>query len=611
MTGFASELSWGAAPLPTGGARFRMWAPALPSLILAAAEGDGEQVMRQAGDGWFELETDLVPVGGGYVFKLPDGRRVPDPAARAQMIDVHGPSRLVDPTAYLWRTRDWLGRPWEEVVIYELHTGTFTPDGTFAGIERRLDHLANLGVTAIEIMPVAQFGGNRGWGYDGVLLYAPHVAYGGPDGLKRLIDAIHGCGLMALLDVVYNHFGPDGNYLGLYAPDFFRAERQTPWGAAIAYEKRPVRDYFIENALYWLEEYRFDGLRLDAIDQIEDPSTPTILEELAATIRERITGRHIHLTTEDDRNTVRLHERGADGRPKLFTAEWNDDYHHAIHTIATGETDGYYGDYATDAASHLLRALTEGFIYQGEASSFRDGARRGQPSASLPPTAFINFLQNHDQVGNRAFGERLTTLAGVPMIEALTAMLLLAPHIPLIYMGEEWGETRPFLYFTDFGGDLARAVREGRRDEFRKWPQFANPELREKIPDPNRDGTAVAARLDWSALNQPDHAARLHLVRKLLDMRTREIAPRLAGMHGGQGSGEVLAHQAVVVNWRLGDGSDLIMIANLGDAALEHDAVGKYLDGARMLYPADSEVSRSTKNILPAPSIAVALREAK
>jgi maltooligosyltrehalose trehalohydrolase len=316
---------------------------------------------------------------------MPDGLAVPDPAARAQAGDVHGPSLLVDPRAYRWRT-DWPGRPWAEAVIMEIHIGTFTPEGTFRAAAERLPHLAETGITAVEIMPVAQFGGNRGWGYDGVLPYAPHRAYGTPEDLKALIDTAHGLGLMVLLDVVYNHFGPDGNYLHVYAPQFFTDRRNTPWGAAIAYEEPPVRRFFIENALYWLEEFHLDGLRLDAIDNVIDPDSETeILEEIAAEVRAAHPGARIHLTTEDDRNITRLHERSDDGRPRLYTAEWNDDFHNAAHAVATHEAEGYYVDFAQDHWEKLARSMAEGFAYQGEASAHQDGAPRGTPSAHLPP----------------------------------------------------------------------------------------------------------------------------------------------------------------------------------------------------------------------------------
>jgi malto-oligosyltrehalose trehalohydrolase len=570
MTAGAFTPSWGAAPLPGGGARYRLWAPAHQAVALVDGAGKISVPMQRSDDGWFEIETDAIPVNGGYAFKI-DGRLIPDPAARAQMGDVHGPSRLVDSSTFTWRDDLWLGRPWEEAVIYELHTGTFSPEGTFEGISRKLDHLASLGVTAIELMPVAQFGGTRGWGYDGVLLYAPHVAYGGPENLKRLVDASHHRGLMVLLDVVYNHFGPDGNYLHLYAPDFFHPERQTPWGAAIAYEKQPVRRFFIENALYWLHDYRMDGLRLDAIDQIHDPAPTHILEELAAEVRSMMPDRHLHLTTEDERNIVKLHERDGAGKARLYTGEWNDDFHHTAHVLATGERDGYYLDYATDV-SDLARCLAEGYVYQGETSPSKEEPR-GVPCASLPPSAFIDFLQNHDQVGNRAFGERLTSLADDETVDLLTAILLLSPHTPLLFMGEEWGERRPFFYFTDFNGELAAAVRDGRRAEFEKWPQFADPGNRLKIPDPNAVQTADASRLDWTYQDTPAGAARMGLVRKLLDIRKRELVPRLDKIRGGQSSYETFSPSAFAITWRLPDDGVMRMVANFGEGPQAH-AVG-------------------------------------
>ncbi len=558
------QLTWGAEVGSDGAVRFRLWAPALSSLALLAVPSGKSQLMQRSVDGWFEITTDQIEIGGSYLYQLPNGMRVPDPAARAQRRDVHGPSKLIDPMAYEWTCADWRGRPWEEAVIYELHPGTFTAEGTFAGIESKLDHLVKLGVTVVELMPVAQFSGTRGWGYDGVLLYAPHVAYGGPAQLKRLIDAAHERGLMVFLDVVYNHFGPDGNYLHTYAPDFFNPERHTPWGVAIAYDRAPVRAFFVENALYWLEEYRFDGLRLDAIDQIRDDSTPSILEEIATTVHTRILDRHVHLTTEDDRNVTHLLDR-ANGVPKLYTGEWNDDFHHAAHVIATSESDGYYGDYSDAAVPRLARSLAEGFIYQGEPSPFRDGTPRGAPSAGLPPVAFIDCLQNHDQVGNRAFGERLESLAAPPAVAALTAVLLLSPSIPLLFMGEEWGETHPFCFFTDFHGELARQVREGRRNEFSRWRAFRDPKNRERIPDPNALTTFEASKLDWSEAARSPHRERLALVTRLLAIRAREICPRLAGVKGN--AGEVLGadDDGLAVSWQLGDGSGLLMLASLGD----------------------------------------------
>jgi maltooligosyltrehalose trehalohydrolase len=570
VTSFAFNTTWGANRLEAGNMRFRLWAPTQERLSLVAPDTGVEIGMSRGGDGWFDAVTDAITVNGGYVFRLQDGFTVPDPAARAQIDDVHGPSRLVDPRAFNWRTADWNGRAWEEAVIYELHTGTFSADANFDGVRARLDHIERLGITAIELMPVAQFAGRRGWGYDGVLLYAPHRSYGGPEGLKRLIDAAHERKLMVLLDVVYNHFGPAGNYLHLYAPDFFDPARTTPWGAAIAYGKKPVRDFFIDNALYWIEEFRLDGLRLDAIDHIDqvDQSVQPLLDELAHAVRQRISHRHVHLITEDDRNIVRLHERDAGGRPRLFTAEWNDDFHHSVHVQVTGETDGYYADYAEDSVGKLARALAEGYVYQGEPSLFRNGAQRGVASASLPPTAFINFVQNHDQIGNRAFGERLTTLTNPQRVNLVTTLLLLSPHIPLLFMGEEWGETRPFFFFTDFGGRLGASVRDGRCNEFRKWASFQDGANRRRIPDPESEATFRASMLDWEKSNANDRQPRLGLIKHLLSLRARDIAPHLAGMSCHATRKQVFEDAGLCVEWRLGDGARLAVVANLTDRIL-------------------------------------------
>jgi malto-oligosyltrehalose trehalohydrolase len=458
---FHFRKSWGAEHTD-GGIRFRLWAPPQDRVSVRVAGAGRDLPMHEAGDGWFELETDALQFGAGYSFVLADGMAVNDPAARAQVDGVNGPSKLVDPHAYKWQTADWRGRPWEEVVFYELHTGTFSPEGTFDGIRRKLDHLVETGITCVELLPVAQFGGNRGWGYDGVLLYAPHQAYGGPDGLKRLVDEAHGRGLMMFLDVVYNHFGPEGNYLSLYAPEFFHPENQTPWGAAIAYEKRQVRDFFIENSLYWLQEYRFDGLRLDAVDQIAKQSKEPMLEEIAEAIRARIPDRHIHLTTEDERNITSLHERDEQGRVKLYSGEWNDDVHHVFHTAATGRARGLLsrlrrrpGRPARPRARHRLRL-------SGRALAASRGRPRGVPSAHMPPSAFRRFPAEPRPDRQPRLRRSITTLAEPKAVEALLTILLLSPHIPLLYMGEEWGETRPFNFFTDFHDELGDAVREGR-----------------------------------------------------------------------------------------------------------------------------------------------------
>ncbi len=554
---FAHSLPWG-TELIDGGARFKLWAPA-QNKVSVLSENGARIPMTKTTDGWFEVTTDAVSPGDGYHFVLADGARVPDPASRAQMSDVHGMSQLVDPLSYEWQTPDWKGRPWEEAVIYELHAGTFSPEGSFDGVTRDLDRLVDMGVTAIEIMPVAQFGGDRGWGYDGVLLYAPHTAYGGPVGLKHLVDAAHERDLMIVLDVVYNHFGPDGNYLHLYAPDFFDPKRRTPWGAAIAFERKPVREFFFHNMLYWLEEFRFDGLRFDAIDHIRDASDEPLLIKMAREVRARFPDRHIHLTIEDEDNSTRLLKYGHDNRPRLFTAAWNDDWHHAMHALLTGENAGYYQDYADAPTKRIAETMVLGFGYQGEPSPYHGGRKRGESSAHLPPIAFVDFLQNHDQVGNRARGDRLTHLAPAPAVEVALTLLMLSPHIPLLFMGEEYGEKNPFYFFTDFTGDLAEAVRKGRNNEFRNNQAFAEAGAEDLIPDPNALSTFTASKL------APKTTERAQFVKRLIAARFEHIVPRLARIGGDAGTVEALEGNAFAVSWKLADGAKLMLIANFAD----------------------------------------------
>jgi malto-oligosyltrehalose trehalohydrolase len=552
------ELPFG-AELVAEGVRFRLWAPRASAVALRL-EGKADLPMRAEGEGWFGLTTDAARAGSRYRYVI-GGEAVPDPASRYQPEDAHGPSEVVDPKAYDWRDAAWHGRRWEEIVLYELHTGTFSESGDFAGIERHLDHLVRLGATAVELMPVADFPGKRNWGYDGVLLFAPDSSYGRPEDLKHLVDAAHARGLVVFLDVVYNHFGPDGNYLHLYAADFFTERHRTPWGAAINFDgerARPVRDFYVENALYWLEEFHIDGLRFDAVHAIRDDSARSILVEIAETVRRRRgEKRLVHLVLENDKNEARLLA------PHLFTAQWNDDLHHALRVLATGEREGYYADYADAPLARLGRALAEGYVYQGEHSDYR-GEPRGEPSAHLPPTAFVAFIQNHDQVGNNAFGTRLARLASPEAIRVAATVYLLGPEIPLIFMGEEWMAAQPFPFFCDFGGDLADKVREGRRREFAKFPEFRDPAARARIPDPCAAETFKSAVLDWSALEGAPHDGWLQWYQALLELRAREIAPRLRGMNGNAGSWRALGPRALSVSWRLGDGAHLLLLANFG-----------------------------------------------
>ena len=450
---------------------FRLWAPAMEEIVLLV-EGLPDQQMNRRANGWHEATANCGP-GAVYRFGIGD-KTAPDPASRMQRDDVHDPSVVTDPSFYRWQCTGWKGRPWEEAVLYELHPGLL--DG-FSGIVRHLGRLAELGITAIELMPISDFPGRRNWGYDGVLPFAPDRAYGTPDELKALIDAAHQQGLMVFLDVVYNHFGPDGNYLPLYAPQFFDESKRTPWGAAIDFGQPEVRRFFIENAIYWLNEFRFDGLRLDAVHSIGDK---TFLPELASEIRSSVgSERYVHLIIENDDNDAQLLREG-------FDAQWDDDLHHVLHVLLTGEKQGYYEDYSGSSAAKLARALKEGFVYQGDPSPSRGGASRGSRTEGLTPTRFVLFLQNHDQIGNRAMGERLALMIDPQKLEAAIALQLLAPFIPLIFMGEEAGSQEPFLYFTDHrDAKLAEAVENGRRQEFAKFPEFSDAARRAQIPNPN------------------------------------------------------------------------------------------------------------------------------
>jgi maltooligosyltrehalose trehalohydrolase len=529
--------------IEAGGVRFRLWAPDAQAVQITIDDTQPAPMERGAGGVW-SLWRDVAP-GARYRFEV-GGQVIPDPASRFQPDDVTGCSQVVDEAAYVWRNPDWRGRPWEEVVLYEAHPGVC---GGYEGLRAKLADLAALGVTALQLMPISDFPGRRNWGYDGVLPFAPDSAYGSRDALKALIDDAHGLGLMVFLDVVYNHFGPDGNWLPAYCPAFFDQDTQTPWGAAIDFTQPMVRRFFTENAVYWLDLFRLDGLRLDAVHAIIDRSW---LVEMAGTVREHFPDRQVHLVLENESNDADL-LRGD------FDAQWSDDFHNVLHVLLTGEIHAYYRDFAEQPAERLARALAEGFIYQGEPSPNHEGAPRGQPSADLRPAAFVSFLQNHDQIGNRALGERLTRLARPQALRAAMALLLLCPQIPMLFMGEEVGAREPFLFFTDFHGELAAAVREGRRKEFAKAPGFGDAAERESIPDPNAETTFEASRWTASAL---DANAWLSLVGHLLTLRREHIVPHLKAARslGATAIGEA----AVLARWRLDNGATLTLATNLG-----------------------------------------------
>lgn len=555
-TSAARVYSHGAFPQADGSTRFSLWAPDAHTVEVSFSDGHHHE-LHPKGEGWYSAIVDCV-AGTSYRYIINGKLRVPDPAARLQHGDAHGLSCVVD-QAYPWKTESWRGLPWHHTILYELHVGLA---GGFNKVEKLLPSLARLGVTAIELMPINEFPGTRNWGYDGVLPFAPEASYGTPAELKSLIDTAHSLGLMVFLDVVYTHFGPDGNYLGKYASGFFRDDLQTPWGAAMDFRKPEVRDFFCENALMWILDYRFDGLHLDAAHVINDTD---FLVELAERVRTAVAPeRHVHLILENKNNSASLLQRG-------FDAQWNTDGHDVLHQLLTGEDDGYHADVATSATAKLARCLREGFIYQGE-----PGQDRGEPSAHLSPTAFVLFLQNHEQVGNRDLGERLTQMAHPDALKATIALLLLCPMIPLLFMGEEWGAKRPFWYFTDHEDDLAKAVRDGRRADFAQADKHNHLSLRQPVPDPNAISTFLESRIDFTA--EPGDGLERGLsaeylseqerwwdfYKQLLELRSDNIIPHLPGTCSTNVT--VIAPQALCAQWMLGNGNLLDIYLNLSDA---------------------------------------------
>jgi maltooligosyltrehalose trehalohydrolase len=551
-----SERPFG-AKLSKDGTSFRLWAPAARRVDLVLEKKP--LAMRRGDGGFFTLDVGDAGAGARYKFRIDDEIDVPDPASSFQPEDVFGPSEVIDHGGFEWRAHDWHGRPWAETVLIETHVGTFTKDGTYRAMVDKLDHLVKTGITALELMPLADFAGRHGWGYDGVLWYAPDSAYGRPEDLKTLIDEAHRRGLMVFLDVVYNHFGPEGNFLGRYAPNFF-TEAHTPWGSAIDYRVPEVRAFAVENALHWLRDYRFDGLRLDAANHIlSEPGQPSMLHDLsiAAGRLATATGRHIHLVLENGDNRASLLDAAQEPPRGKYRAQWNDDYHHAWHVLFTRESNGYYSDYQRSPHADLARGLASGFVYQGEISAFWGNKPRGEPSGKLPPATFVNFLQNHDQIGNRPLGDRLESIASPQKIEAALAVTLLAPMVPMLFMGEEWGSKAPFPFFCDFEGDLANAVRNGRKQEY-KW---AYDKYGDDVPDPLDTATFQSAVLDWGACDAPPGSKRLALVRELLAIRAHEIVPRLAGARFGEAN--AADNGLLTADWRMGDGDMLRLTANL------------------------------------------------
>ncbi|NLP60028.1 malto-oligosyltrehalose trehalohydrolase [Paraburkholderia sacchari] len=583
---FGAQLTGAAHAQPH--TRFRFWAPSCGKVQLVFEnEACAPIDMTPTGNGWYEAQAQC---GSGtlYRYRIGAGQLVPDPASRFQPQGVHGPSEVLDARGYAWRHTHWRGRPWEETVLYELHVGAL---GGYRGVMKRLPALADIGITAIELMPLNDYPGERGWGYDVVLPYAPHAAYGTPDELKALIDAAHGLGLQVFLDVVYNHFGPDGNWLGHYAKPFFKAGKRTPWGDALDFSRPEVRDFYSDNALYWLTEYRFDGLRIDAAHAIDNPEW---LRELADHVHARVEpDRHVHLVLENEHNEANLLEAH-------FDAQWNDDAHHALHVMLTSESEGYYRAFANNPIRHLARVLGEGFAYQGDPSPVHADAPRGEPSAHLPPTAFVMFLQNHDQIGNRAMGERLRALSDDGALRAATALLLLSPQIPLLFMEEEYGSTQPFQFFTAFEGELAKAVREGRRKEFAAFSAFSDAARREQIPDPNDPQTFVNSSPPADAPLDDERRAWMHFYKSALAVRARLLMPRL---HDARPLGATVlvddagnALNALVARWRLADGETWTIALNLGQ---EGAPLGAQPDGMVIFETPERARDITDRGVLP------------
>src|SRR5487761_1019672 len=509
-----SGLALGATPLNDGSCSFLVWAPFAQQMELQIEEPTSRRIpMEQLERGYFHCSAAAVRPGTKYTYRLNETKQRPDPASRHQPLGVHGPSQVYCPR-FPWSDWHWKGIALPSAVFYEIHVATFTPAGTFDAIIPRLPALKSLGITMLELMPVAQFPGDRNWGYDGVYPYAVQNSYGGPEGLKRLANACHEVGLGLALDVVYNHLGPEGNYFGDFGP-YFTDHYRTPWGNAINFDgphSDEVRRFFIENALYWISEFHVDALRFDAIHAIIDASAKSFLEELTSRVHEFAAraGRTVHLIAENDRNdarTVKSQDAGGYG----FDAQWNDDFHHALHSLVTSERNGYYEDFGS--IHDLAKAYSEGFVYSGQYSHFRR-RRHGNSSRDIASHRFLVSSQNHDQVGNRAEGERLSQIAPFETLKLIAGAVLLSPFIPLLFMGEEYADSSPFQYFVSHGDEgLIHSVREGRRKEFERF------KWQDSVPDPQFPATFTRSKLHWDQRTHGQHATLLSFYTHLLKLR--------------------------------------------------------------------------------------------
>ena len=554
----------GARSTPEG-VQFAVWATAADRVDVVIEEGDTEhafKLQRESG-GVHVGEIPGVRPGTRYWYRLDEERKYPDPASRFQPEGVHGPSEVIAPAAFAWTDTHWKGLNRDRLIIYELHVGTYTPEGTFAALREQLLELAHLGVTAIELMPIADFPGRWNWGYDGVSWWAPSRAYGRPDDLRSLVDEAHRLGLGVILDVVYNHFGPEGAYWRAFSPEYFTDRHATPWGDAINFDgpgSTWVREFVIQNAIHWIQEYHIDGLRLDATHHLRDDSSTHILAELAERVR-AATPRPVILIAEDERNDVRLVQPQDAGGYGL-DGVWADDFHHAARVLLTSERDSYYADFA-GTTEELARCLNSGFLYQGQALP-RTGDPRGTTVTDEPGSAFVLCTQNHDQVGNRAFGERLGHQISTDRCSVSAALLLCAPVTPMLFMGQEFNASSPFLFFTDFGGELGPLVTAGRRQEFAAFRAFADDTMRDSIPDPEEERSFLASKLPLA--ERQVQAPLYNLYRRLLALRREDAILSDPARHRTRATA-VGAQVVVVHRWSEDERAHRVVIANFGAAS--------------------------------------------
>jgi maltooligosyltrehalose trehalohydrolase len=595
------ETTWQAtlgATIDDEGVRFRVWAPASARVDVVFYDGEVERVceLRPESGGYYSALVKDAAAGARYRFRLDGGHTYPDPSSRSQPDGVHGPSEVVDPGVFPWTDNAWDGLSPEALVIYELHIGTFTPEGTFDAAIRHLDDLRALGISAVEVMPVASFPGTRNWGYDGVALFAPAAPYGGPDGFRRFVDASHARGMGVILDVVYNHLGPEGNYLtAVTGGHFFTSRHRTPWGDAVNYdgpESGPVRDFIVQNALHWAHEYHIDGLRLDATHAILDDSPTHILREIADRLH-ALTPPRV-LIAEDDRNERRIvvpPDEGGFG----FDAVWADELHHVLRRLAAGDSEGYFASYR-GTIDEAVAALEQGWLYEGQYDEYH-GAPRGTPPHGLAPRAFVHCLQNHDQVGNRAMGDRLTASVSLAVYRALSALLLLSPYTPLLWMGQEWAASTPFRYFTDHPEPLGQAVTEGRREEFRHFSAFADPANRHRIPDPQAAATFLASKLRWDERAREPHASTLSLYGALLTLRRNE--PALRDRSRTSFAVERMGDRALALRRTSTASRTLLVVVHLGEEPLTvrlGDGWGVLLDTEERRFGGSGSIARLRAN---------------